>query len=62
MKIEEYYAEHYPDGEPWEELTKEQQRAVRRERRRESWENFKDTLENITDVLDFIVMIFGRRK
>lgn len=62
MSIEEYYTAQYPEGKPWAQLTKQEIRVIRRERRRENWENIKDTLEDIADVIEFIVMIFGRTK
>jgi len=62
MKIEDYYNENYPDAKPWDELTKDERKDIKRERRRENWENIKDTLEDFTDVVDFLVMLFGRRR
>lgn len=59
--LKEYYQNNYPEEKPWDDLTDAEVREVRRERRAEKWENFKDTLEDIADVVDFVVTLFGRR-
>lgn len=62
MKIEDYYARHYPEGKAWEQLTREEQRDIRKARRKESWENVKDTVVDIRDFIDVLLMVFSLRK
>jgi hypothetical protein len=62
MKTEDYYLENYPDGKPWDELTRAEQKAIRKTRRRENWENIKETVEDIGDFIDLFLMVFGARK
>lgn len=62
MNIEEYYKETYPEGKPWAELNKAEQREIRRTRRKENWEQVKDTVVDIYDFIDLFLTMFGVRK